>query len=126
MVKYDGIICDSTVSVRRLAFAGAKGNIHPLKDLYVWQYDDSLTGETTVKPRNLRNLQAVGASRNLQTFDKENYLLKENGSIVSQMQKANPAWHWTVPYVTGHKYYIRWLHGLDFEQVQLQIIPWLW
>ena len=34
--------------------------------------------------------------------------------------------HWTVPFVTGHRYYIRWAHGLDFDSVNVQIIPWLW
>lgn len=42
------------------------------------------------------------------------------------MEKETPMFHWTVPYVTGHRYYIRWAHGLDFESVQVEIIPHLW
>ena len=34
--------------------------------------------------------------------------------------------HWTVPYVTGKKYYLRWAGGLDFEKMKIEIIPWLW
>ena len=34
--------------------------------------------------------------------------------------------HWCVPYVTGKKYYVRWEHGLDFEKMKFEIVPWLW
>ena len=34
--------------------------------------------------------------------------------------------HWAVPFVTGKKYYLRWEYGLDFEQMLIDIEPWLW
>lgn len=108
---YSGLICSSSVTVRRITFVGTDRNIKG-KMMYIWQYDDSMTG--------LRNLQSASS------FDKDAYLVKENAGQLEWLEKARPNKHWTVPYVTGHKYYIRWLHGLDFENVEVQIIPWLW
>lgn len=34
--------------------------------------------------------------------------------------------HWTVPYVTNHRYYLRWEWGLDFEEVEMQLEPYIW
>jgi len=31
-----------------------------------------------------------------------------------------------VPYVTGHRYYLRWDYGLDFEQMNVEIVPTAW
>ena len=42
------------------------------------------------------------------------------------MGKARPDNHWTAPYVTDHRYYLRWKWGLDFESVKVQIEPYIW
>jgi hypothetical protein len=47
-------------------------------------------------------------------------------SIVPWRDKKNPANHWTVPFVTDSKYYIRWEHGLDFENMRIERTNWLW
>ena len=44
-----------------------------------------------------------------------NYLVSENASAVAWSGKNRPENHWTVPYVTNKKYYLRWEHGLDFN-----------
>ena len=49
----------------------------------------------------------------------EDYLTSPNASSIAYMEKESPMFHWTVPFVTGHKYYARWNHGLDFESVQM-------
>ena len=56
----------------------------------------------------------------------ESYLLPENASELAFLAKARPSSHWTAPYVTDHRYYLRWLHGLDFETVNVQIEPYIW
>ena len=56
----------------------------------------------------------------------EQYLLAENGSELEFLPYANPFNHWTAPYVTNHRYYLRWLWGLDFESVNVQIEPYIW
>jgi len=56
----------------------------------------------------------------------ESYLVAENGSNVPMLIKARPKNHWTAPYVTRHTYYTRFHYGLDFENVSLEIIPYIW
>ena len=56
----------------------------------------------------------------------ELYLDYPNTEPVEFLGKANPSDHWTAPYVTDHRYYARWSYGLDFENVNLQIIPYIW
>jgi hypothetical protein len=59
------------------------------------------------------------------TYDE--YMADEsNYGIIPWRKKKNPVHHWAVPFVTGHKYYVRWEHGLDFEEMTLERIPWLW
>lgn len=54
------------------------------------------------------------------------YLVMANATHLAYMEKERPMFHWTVPYVAGHKYYIRWGYGMDFDSVNVEIIPWLW
>jgi len=51
---------------------------------------------------------------------------ESNYSVVPWRDRADPANHWTVPFVTDAKYYIRWEHGLDFEKMTVRRTPWLW
>lgn len=103
---YDGIICKAPLAIERIVFHAPDGNIGG-KTLSIWQYDDaSIDG---------KNAAAL-----------EQYLLPEKGSELEFLGKARPADHWTVPYVTDHRYYLRWLWGLDFESVRVQIEPYLW
>ena len=71
-------------------------------------------------------MTGLNQRRNLQAFDKDQYLVAENATGVAHIKLDNPRMHWTIPYVTGHKYYVRWSYGIDFESVGLGIVPWLW
>jgi hypothetical protein len=46
--------------------------------------------------------------------------------VVEWKRKARPNKHWTAPYVTDHRYYLRWEWGLDFEKIELQLEPYIW
>lgn len=85
---YSGYICDNTTSVRRIVFHGGTGNIKA-KTMYIWRYDDDIIGS-------------------MDATQLEQYLVKENASELAYMELSNPMFHWTVPYVTGHRYYVRW------------------
>ena len=45
MDVYDGILCDSTVSVRRIVFYNAKPKSLMGKDLYILPYDLDITSQ---------------------------------------------------------------------------------
>ena len=96
---YDGIICAAPRAIERIAFHGAAGNING-RTLYIWQYDDDNTD-------------------GMDDAALESYLLSENASELAFLAKARPSSHWTAPYVTDHRYYLRWMHGLDFETVNV-------
>ena len=106
MDVYDGIICPSPYAIERIVFTGASGPADKDK-MYIWQYD--------LKNTIAKDEEALA-----------NYLTAPNGSEVLYLEKANPSKHWTAPYVTQHKYYVRWLWGLDFDTMSVQIKPFLW
>ena len=96
---YDGIICKAPLAIERIVFHAPDGNIGG-KTLSIWQYDDA----------NIDGMDEAAL---------EQYLLAEKGSELEFLGKARPADHWTAPYVTNHRYYLRWLWGLDFESVKV-------
>lgn len=50
----------------------------------------------------------------------------DNVSKIAFRFKKNPKNHWAAPFVTGHKYYVRWSYGLDFERMRFEIIEPVW
>ena len=50
----------------------------------------------------------------------------DNASTIEWFQKARPNKHWAAPFVTHKKYYVRWLQGLDFTELDVRIEPALW
>jgi hypothetical protein len=83
------------------------------RTLYVLPYDDAiLEGKTE---EEIKTYEAEGDPAN-------GYEL----TAVPFRRKTNPANHWTVPFVTGHKYYLRWEYGLDFETMRFEIEQWRW
>ena len=106
MDLYDGIICPSPLAIERIVFTGASGDA--AKDtIYLWQYDEE----------------------DIEDYDEDelaNFLVSDNASELAHLKKARPANHWTAPYVTQHRYYVRWLWGLDFESITLQIEYYIW
>lgn len=103
---FSGIVCPHPWSIRRIVFYAPNGNINK-KTLNLWQYDDDIVGNMTEE-------------------ELAEYLVTDNASEVAFKEKESPMFHWAMPYVTGHKYYARWNHGLDFENVSVMITPWLW
>lgn len=105
---YDGIICNNSVQVRRIVLYGYKPSSLDNRKLFILPYDDSVVSSMT--------------SADLLTYEGTD----TNGSLVDWLKYRNPEKHWTVPYVTGKKYYLRWAGGLDFDQMTVEIIPSLW
>jgi hypothetical protein len=98
----DGITCDSTVQIRRLAFHNFE-KVLELEGMpfYVLPYDDSIISATNLTEYKL---------------DIENY-----GKIEFKPKK-NPSKSWTFGLVTGHKYKIHWgTTGVDFEKMQIDL-----
>ena len=57
----------------------------------------------------------------------EEYMANEdNYSLVGWREFDNPERHWAIPMVTGHKYYLRWDIGLDFDKINFDRTHWLW
>jgi hypothetical protein len=83
------------------------------RTLYVLPYDDEILAGKTEE--EIMTYEAEGDAAN-------GYEL----TAVPFRMKTNPANHWTVPFVTGHKYYLRWEYGLDFEEMRFEINNWMW
>jgi len=85
------------VTVRRVLIHDLlPGNIRD-KTLYVLPYDDTITG-----PMNKTELDAYVGDNN-------------NYGIVPMRFKKNPFNHWLAPFVTGHKYYMKFENILNIE-----------
>ena len=106
---YDGIICEGTVTVRRVVMSNAAPGSLKGRKLFILPYDDDILADKD--EAWIMNYEAEGDP--------------DNGYELTQVDfrgKTNPADHWTVPFVTGHKYYLRWEYGLDFEKMRFSII----
>ena len=104
---YDGITCDSTVQVRRIAFF----NMVPTAqfanmNLKIAKADDSELAKLTLT-------------------DKTTYLnTASNYSSLPMKDALSPSSAWTVPYVTGHKYRIFWDKGqLNYSTMRIEVSP---
>lgn len=102
---YDGLICNSTVQVRRLHLHNFIGDLAN-QSMKILKYDDDYIvpwiGKRIIKPY---------------LDDITKY------SIVSYMDNLSPKQKgWNIPFVTGHKYKIHWGdHGEDFTQLQISV-----
>jgi hypothetical protein len=86
---YDGVTCDSSVQVRRVAFHGYKpSNVFRGMDLRIAKYDDEITWDYE--------------SRKAYLDDKDNY------TLLPFKAKLDPVNGHAIPFVTGHKYHIHW------------------
>ncbi|CDW80878.1 ipt tig domain containing protein [Stylonychia lemnae] len=101
LAVYDGIICDSTVQIRRLVHYNYAPKIFDNMEMKVLKFDDNLYTDK------------------YDFITTRNYLT--DYSIVPFRPKINPVNHWAMPYVTGHKYKIHWRFGLDFTQMQIDL-----
>lgn len=87
---YDGLICNSSVQVRRIAFWDWSPDIFGLSELKVLRYDDSI-----IQPMD-------NATKEAYILDKTKY------TIFPIRPKIDPMFGWAIPLVTGHKYKMHW------------------
>ena len=100
---YDGILCDSRVQVRRIAFHNYAPSHFDMMDLKLLKIDGTEYNKT--------NATAVD----------EYFGDSSNYGIIPWKPKLDPSNAWAVPIVTGHKYKAHWQYGLDFELMQLTL-----
>jgi hypothetical protein len=99
---FDGIICDSSVQVRRVAFHGYKpSNIFRGMDLRIAKYDEQFDWDYE--------------SQKAYLDDKDNY------GLVPFKAKLDPTNGHAIPFVTGHTYHIHWNRGLDFTRLLIEV-----
>ena len=97
---HNGLICDSTAQIRRVAFFGAVPNsIFTIQRANIYKWDDDL-------------------SPNMDTY----LLDADKWDKVHFRDKQDPSNNWVFPILTGHKYKISWGgFGLDFTTMKLQL-----
>jgi len=107
LAVYDGLICDNTAQVRRIAFNNIAPSSFDYMDMKIARYDDSVMASVT----NLAAWQA----------DTTNY------GKVFMKEKLSPMKSWAVPFVTGHKYRAYWDIGqLNWSTMKIEVAnPWL-
>lgn len=93
----NAIVCKPDVTVRRVLFHEAlPGNIVD-KTMYVLPFDDEITLNMSEEELN----DYIGNNNNY--------------GIVPMRFKKNPFNHWLAPFVTGHKYYVKYENILNIE-----------
>jgi hypothetical protein len=98
-----GILCTSTVQVRRVAIFNLPSNFVGMR-MKVLQISEA--DETAKK--------AAG------TWDAFKDA-EENYGIAPFKEKQLPTNAWALPYVTGHRYRVHWEAGLDFDTMKLEM-----
>jgi hypothetical protein len=111
LAKFDGFICDNTVTVRKIWFHAPSGNISG-KPLNLWQWDTNVSGMN------------IDEKWNFQATD-------ENATPIEFRSAANPANHWLAPFVipkNGRRtFYGRFGGGgYDFTSLTLERNNALW
>mmetsp|Transcript_29264 Transcript_29264/g.28392 ORF Transcript_29264/g.28392 Transcript_29264/m.28392 type:complete len:776 (-) Transcript_29264:1803-4130(-) len=103
VAEYDGLICDSSVEVRRIAFDQYTPTYFYGQTMRVIPYDDELLDGMT-------------------DDEKEVYLddLNNYSNFVFRKQVL-PTLGWAAPFVTGYKYRIMWGTGIDFTNLRIDL-----
>ena len=99
---YDGVICDSTVRLRRVSFeAPIPSDPFFMQSMFVVPMDDAIIGDMT--------------EEELQVYldDNSNY-----GEIEFTMP-GDPGMNTVPVLVTGHKFKVHWSVGIDFEDIDI-------
>lgn len=105
MEVYNGIICNNSVQVRRIAFSGYSPDHFYRIAMKVAQYDDDIISALTEEEFEAWKYDD----------DKEYFSNMEFKAI------SKPSNGWAVPYVTGHKYRIHWGETpLDFTKMMFE------
>lgn len=102
-VLYDGVVCDPSVQVRRVAFTGYQPDHFRGMEMNVLKYD-----------RTEMNL--------LSAAEKQTYIdTDSNYSKIFWKEKLKPSNSWAVPFVTSHHYRITWANDLDYTHMNVQL-----
>lgn len=105
LFTYGGIICDSSIEVRRLAFHGYAPKDFRNQEMKILRYDNIVVNEK--KSQNIFQ----------EWLDEE-----DNYSVVKIIHGDRPSGGaWAIPFVTDHKYRIHWAEGLDFTQMKMEL-----
>lgn len=101
---YNGVVCDNTVIMRRVAFVGLPKDDFFGMGLKVLKWDDSIT--------------SVMNDTELESYK----LNRTNWSTVNFKKFNNPDFSNTAPFILGHKYRIHWGQvGIDFEDMTVHV-----
>jgi len=103
LVLYDGITCDSTVQVRRVAFwAATPSYLFSGMGFKIMKNDDNL----------FAGMDEAAKTAHIKT--------KSNFSTIIFKPKLDPVKGWATPFVTGHKYRIHFgMTGINFENLRV-------
>lgn len=98
---FDGVTCDDTVEIRRVAFYGYSPDHFRGMTMNILPYDNAMV---------------------LGLADKQAYIDDSaNYSGIFWKEKLKPGNSWAVPFVTGHKYRITWANDLDYTNMRVQV-----
>ena len=101
---YNGIICNNSVQLRRVAFSGFSPD-------HFWGMEMKIAKFETADEA------AMKANGTLEEYLDNN----DNYSQVIFKEKLKPKNGWAIPFVTGKRYRIHWRQGLDFERMQFEV-----
>jgi hypothetical protein len=101
---YNGIICPSSVQLRRVAFWGYTPDHFHGMEMKITKFE--ATDEAAMK-----------ANGTLEAYLDNN----DNYSQVIWKEKLKPMNGWAIPFVTNHRYRIHWRQGLDFERMKFEV-----
>jgi len=107
----NGIICDNSVVLRRIAFHGASPSSRfNNMGFKILRFDDD-----QVKPFEEKTEEGV-------THYKKYIDDAENYGTITWKSKEDPSAGWATPFVTGHKYKIHWgKTGLDWDRMTIDV-----
>ena len=94
--EYDGLICNSLVEIRRLAFYNFQPDAFRGLEINMLKWDDLLVD-------SLNSSSLNGYMQNASAY-----------STIPFKPARDPSDGWAVPFVTNHKYKVHWGFGIDF------------
>lgn len=100
--KFDGIYCDSTVQIRRIAFYDYMPGSFAGVTQNIIKYDDA-------------DVPSDDTEREIYLADESNY-----GKITFKPHKK-PSNAWASAFVTGHEYRVTWADDIDFTQMRVEV-----
>lgn len=106
---YNGVVCDNTAQIRRIAFHEGKPSAELSgMSMYILRYDESETSSAA----------PYGYAGGLTEYT----AARAEHSEMKFRTDLDPVRSWAVPFVTGHRYKIHWVRtGVDVTQMQLSL-----